>query len=68
MSLFWQGFVLAVALIAVGVIALAIWSHRRSERRRERNIDAIIAKVAAERGSAGHQQSDFGWQGKDVRH
>lgn len=45
---FWLGFMTAVALIAVGVIVLAVCVHRRQERQRQQSVDDIMAKVAAE--------------------
>lgn len=35
MTDFWQGFITAIALIAVSIIVAALWSYRRQERKRQ---------------------------------
>lgn len=47
MTQFWFGFITAVAVIAVTIIAAALLSYRRSERKRQAHVDAIMAKVVA---------------------
>lgn len=59
MTQFWFGFITAVALIAVGVITTALLSYRRSERKRQAHVDAIMAKVTAGQISVNEARSEL---------
>lgn len=48
MTQFWFGFITAVAVIAVTIIAAALLSYRRSERKRQAHVDAIMANVTGQ--------------------